>query len=111
METLFVDGSSDHLISDLAGSALDVAFVATNIRNWEDGSHERVVVALPENHPLSGRDVVRWDELRNESLSMPQRGPRSEFLKLLISKIGHADPCRFLRQDVGLDRLLTHRHP
>lgn len=111
VETHLVDGSSDHLISDVASSAIDVAFVAENYPGRDDKSlsvwSERVVVALPEDHPLASRDIVHWSELRHEALLLPQRGLGPEFLKLLVSKVGHSDPCRLLRHDVGLDRLLT----
>jgi DNA-binding transcriptional LysR family regulator len=106
-----VDGSSDHLISDLANSALDVAFVAGSAHRWDNKSlsvwSERVVVALPEDHPLSSREVVHWSELQRESLLLAQRGPGPEFLNLLVSKLRCSAPCRFLRHDVALDRLLT----
>lgn len=106
-----VDGSSDHLISDLAGSAIDIAFVAEMDPRWSDRSlwvwSERVVVALPENHLLTSRDLIRWGDLKRESLLLPQRGPGPEFLQLLISKVGCSNPCRLLRHDVALDRLLT----
>jgi DNA-binding transcriptional LysR family regulator len=111
VETQLVDGSSDHLTSDVASSAIDVAFVAENYPGKDDKSlsvwSERVVVALPEDHPLASRDVVHWSDLRHEALLLPQRGPGPEFLKLLVSKVGRSDPCRLLRHDVGLDRLLT----
>lgn len=111
VERHLVDGSSDHLISDVENSAIDVAFVAEN-HPGRDGKSlslwsERVVVALPEDHPLVSRDIVHWSELRQEPLLLPQRGPGQEFLKLLVSKLGHPDPCHLLRHDVGLDRLLT----
>ncbi|MDR3484685.1 MAG: LysR family transcriptional regulator [Bradyrhizobium sp.] len=111
VEIHLVDGSSEHLISDVANSGIDLAFVAENYPGRDDKSlsvwSERVVVAVPEDHPLASRDVVHWSELRNEALLLPQRGPGPEFLKLLVSKVGHSDPCRVLRHDVGLDRLLT----
>jgi DNA-binding transcriptional LysR family regulator len=111
VETHLVDGSSDHLISNLARSAIDVAFVAESNPRWNDRSlsvwSERVVVALPEYHALSSRDVIHWDDLRQESLLLPQRGPGPEFLKLLVSEVGCSDPCRLLRHDVALDRFLT----
>jgi DNA-binding transcriptional LysR family regulator len=110
VEIHLVDGSSEHLISDVASSAIDVAFVAENHPGRVDKSlsvwSERVVVALPEDHPLASRDIVHWSELRNEALLLPQRGHGPEFLKLLVSKVGHPDPCRLLRHDIGLDRLL-----
>ncbi|MGY3619166.1 DNA-binding transcriptional LysR family regulator [Bradyrhizobium sp. USDA 10063] len=111
VDTHLVDGSSDHLISDLASSAIDVAVVAEPNPRWSDRSlllwSERIVAALPANHPLTGRDVVHWGELRREPLLMSQRGPGPEFLKLLMSKLGSSDPCPLLRHDVGLDRLLS----
>ncbi|MFQ3452401.1 LysR family transcriptional regulator [Bradyrhizobium sp. UFLA01-814] len=111
VETHLVDGLSDHLISDLASSAIDVAFVAEPNPRWSDRSlllwSERVVAALPANHPLTGRDVVHWGELKREPLLMSQRGPGPEFHKLLISKMGGSDPCPPLRHDVVLDRLLS----
>lgn len=111
VDTHLVDGSSDHLISDLASSTIDVAIVAEPNPRWSDSSllvwSERVVAALPENHPLTGHDVVHWGELRREPLLSSQRGPGPEFLKLLISRMGGSDPCPLLRHNVGLDRLLT----
>ena len=110
VEIHLVDGSSEHLISDVASSAIDVAFVTENHPGRDDKSlsvwSERVVVALPEDHPLASREIVHWSELRNEALLLPQRGHGPEFLKLLVSKVGHPDPCRLLRHDIGLDRLL-----
>jgi DNA-binding transcriptional LysR family regulator len=95
VETHLVDGSSDHLISDLASSAIDFAFVAENDPKWNDKSlsvwSERIVVALPEDHPLSSRDAVHWGDLRHEALLLPLNGPGPEFLKLLMSKIGYSD--------------------
>jgi DNA-binding transcriptional LysR family regulator len=106
-----VDGSSDHLISDLASSTIDVAFVAEDNSRWHDKSlpvwSERVAVALPDGHALASRDVVHWTELKGESLLLPQRGPGPEFLKLLVAKVGCSDPCRVIRHDAGLDRFLT----
>ncbi|WP_342740006.1 LysR family transcriptional regulator [Bradyrhizobium sp. B117] len=109
----FVDGASEHLISDLASSAIDVAVavVADPNPNWSGKSlvlwSERVIAALPAKHPLASHDVVHWGELRREPLLMSQRGPGPELLKLLISKLGSSDPCKLLRHDVGLDRLLS----
>ncbi|MCK1568809.1 LysR family transcriptional regulator [Bradyrhizobium sp. 173] len=107
----FVDGSSDDLMSDLASSAIDIALVAEPNPRWSDKSllvwSERVVVALPEHHPLTARNVVHWDELRHEAVLLSQHGPGPEFHKLLISKLGTSDPCPVLRHDVSLDRLLT----
>ena len=106
-----IDGSSDHLISGLATSTIDVAFVVEGNHRWNGKSQsvwsERVVVALPERHPLADHKVVYWSDLREEAFLLPQRGPGPEFLNLLISKLGGLDPRRLLRHDVSLDRFLS----
>lgn len=111
VDTQFVDGSRDHLISDLAGSTIDIAFVVEPTPRWSDRSlllwSERVVVAVPKTHPLAARDVVHWAELREQALLLTQHGPAPELLKVLIGKLGSSDPCRLVHQDVVLDRLLT----
>lgn len=111
VRTSLVDGSSDHLISDLASSAIDVAFVVDNDLRWNGKSlsvwNERLVVALPDSHVLTGRDTAHWHDLKNEPVLLPQRGPGPEFLKLLSGKIGSSDTCDFQQHDVSLDRLLT----
>jgi DNA-binding transcriptional LysR family regulator len=110
VETHLVDGSSDHLISGLANSAIDVAFVVEGNPKWDGGLlpvwSERLIAAVPEHHPLSDRITIQWTDLKHEFLLLPQRGPGPEFHKLLISKLGYSD-CRLLHHDVALDRLLT----
>lgn len=111
VEIYAVDGPSRHLISDLASDVIDVAIVITGSTSWDDRSlplwSERVIVALPEQHPLSSQKAIQWDELANERLLLPQRGPGPEFHKLLTAKLGWSKLCGILYQDVGLDRLLT----
>ncbi len=110
VEMHLIDGSSDHLISDLANSAIDVAFVVEGSPKW-DGKllpvwSERLIAAVPEHHPLSDHKTIQWMDLKHEFLLLPQRGPGPEFHKLLISKLGCSDH-RLLYHDVALDRLLT----
>lgn len=111
IETHLIDGSSDHLISDLASSVVDVAFVTEGNPRWSDRSlllwNERIVAALPANHPLADGDVVHWGELKGEPLLTSRRGTGQEFHKLLVSKMRASDPCPMFCHDVGLDRLLT----
>lgn len=111
VKTSLVDGSSDHLISDLAAGAIDIAFVVEGNAEWDGKSlpvwSERVILALPEHDPLTSSDAVHWTELRNKQLLLPLRGPGPEFLKLVVRKTGCPMPCRLSRHDVALDRFLT----
>lgn len=111
VETHLVDGSSDHLISDLSNSAIDIAFLAEGNPQWDGKSlpvwSERAVVAISDGHSLSDRDTISWADLKSETLLLPQRGPGPEFLRLIASKLGDHDQARLIRHDVALDRLLT----
>lgn len=111
VEIHLVDGSSDHLISDLASAAIDVAFVAGNKSRWDGKSlpvwSERVVVALPDDHMLSAREAVHWSDLSQEPLLLPRGGPGLEFFQLLVSELGCSNHPRLLHHDVSLDRLLS----
>jgi DNA-binding transcriptional LysR family regulator len=79
VELHLVDGSSDHLVSDLQHSAIDVAFVVQGTSQWDDGSltvwSERLVVALPDGHVLRDREAVHWSDLSREALLLPQVRP------------------------------------
>lgn len=111
VETHLVDGSSEHLICDLSSSAIDIAFAVEGNPRWEEKSlpvwAERVVVAIPEGHPLSAIGTIRWADLASEPLLVPLRGPGPEIVKLIASELGSSDAGRQVRHDVSLDRLLT----
>jgi DNA-binding transcriptional LysR family regulator len=58
-----------------------------NVALWS----ERVLIALPEDHPLAGREVVYWTDLRSETLLMSQYDPYWEFEDLITSKLVSPD--------------------
>jgi len=78
---------------------------------WEDRSlslwTERVIVALPERHPLAEHEAVSWRQLAQERLVLPSLGPGPELESLLASKLNGDRPRRVLHQESGLDRLLS----
>lgn len=110
VETVLVDGSSDHLTCGLASSAIDVAFMISGGRRWEDKTlpvwNERLVVAVPDKHQLSNRETVCWEDLDQESVLLPMQGPGPELYNMLTSK-SICSNRRLVRHDVSLDRLLT----
>jgi DNA-binding transcriptional LysR family regulator len=111
VEVHTVDGARNHLLSDLAANAADVAIVTTIGTNWNDRTlplwSERVVAALPEHHHLSANRVIHWADLRDEPLLFAQRDPGLIFLHLLLTKLGCQGNPRMMPQEVGLDRLLS----
>lgn len=106
-----IDGSSAQLVSYLSSSAVDVAFLAEDAPEFVGKSlpvwSERVVAAIPEDHPLSNHEVIHWSDLVDQPLLLPRRGAGPEFLKLLASRMGGSDSCHLFHHDVAIDGLLT----
>ena len=106
-----IDGGHERLLSELAANAIDVAIMNACCPAWDDRKlalwSERVIVAIPAQHPISDHGVVHWPELSNERLLLPQRGPGPELERLLTTKLHYFGVQRILYQDVGLDRLLS----
>jgi DNA-binding transcriptional LysR family regulator len=78
---------------------------------WDDRSlslwRERVIVALPERHPLAEHEAISWLQLAQERLILPLHGPGSELESLLASKLNGDRPRRVLHHESDLDRLLS----
>ncbi len=63
---------------------------------------ERILVALPKDHPLATRDAIYWTDLRNETVLLSQYDPGRELEDLLISKlVSSEDRPRIERHDVS----------
>ncbi|MDR3534801.1 MAG: LysR family transcriptional regulator [Rhodopila sp.] len=111
VEVHTVDGHRNHLLYDLASNTVDVVIMTAGREGWDDRTlalwSERVIIALPEYHPLSAHAIIRWNDLRNEQLLLPESNPGPEFARLLAVKLDGPGSFRALHQDVGLDRLLT----
>jgi DNA-binding transcriptional LysR family regulator len=106
-----VDGAHNRLLCALTGNIVDIAIMTTCRANWDDRTlplwSERVIVALPERHALSERNTVRWSDLSNERILLPQNGPGPELERLLTAKLHDTCPRRIVHQDSSLDRLLS----
>jgi DNA-binding transcriptional LysR family regulator len=105
------DGPRDRLLGDLAINALDILIAPGGSSGWEDRSQplwsERVIVAVPDGHPLAERGTIHWLELADERLLLPQNGPGPELERLLAAKLGSSSALSILHQAAGLDRLLS----
>jgi DNA-binding transcriptional LysR family regulator len=106
-----IDGAHDRLLCALTSNLVDIAIMTACGPGWNDRTlplwAERVVVALPERHPLGERGAIRWPELANERVLIPQQGPGPELERLLAGKLHGFAPQRILHQDSSLDRLLS----
>lgn len=48
---------------------------------------ERIMVALPESHPLAASETVYWTDLRGETFLLSQRDPEPELRDILLAKL------------------------
>jgi DNA-binding transcriptional LysR family regulator len=106
-----LDGAHSRLICALERDAVDVAVMTSYRAAWPDRAlclwTERVIVALPEGHPLTENGAVSWRQLANERVILPLHGPGRELEGLLAAKLGGGTAARVLHQESGLDRLLS----
>ena len=114
VEVRTVDGSHDRLLRALAGNAVDVAIMTGQAVGWNDRMlplwGERVIAALHNSHPLARQSRIRWIELADERVLMPQQGPGPELERLLVAKLRNTVGSEHVvHQDASLDRLLTLR--
>jgi DNA-binding transcriptional LysR family regulator len=111
VDVYMVDGGHDRLMSELAANMIDVAIMSTSYPSWEGRRlalwSERVILALPKDHPLGAHTPLSWPALAEERLLLSQRGPGPELERLLIAKLKSFGGQRIQRQDVSLDRLLS----
>jgi DNA-binding transcriptional LysR family regulator len=83
--------SRTRLVTDLQNGSLDILIVAGDTPPSKCNSlalwSERILVTLPKDHPLAGREVIYWTDLRNETVLLSQHDPGQELEELLNSKL------------------------
>lgn len=89
---LIIHELSDHdIYAELAARRIDVALVPS-FAPWprivmEPLYRERMVAAVPEEHALAGREILRWSDLRAETIYVqewPQSHAMREFYASMI---------------------------
>jgi len=105
-----VDGGHDRLMGELASGTIDIAIMSAYCPNRDGRTlplwSERVITALPREHPLGSHALLSWPMLANERVLLPQRGQGPELERLVTTKLKCFADQRIQRQDVGQDHLL-----
>ena len=85
------ESSRVRLVTALRNGALDIAIVTSELpllgNQGKPLWSERILLALLEGHPLAGKDVVYWTDLRGETVLLSQYDPGRELEDLLMSKL------------------------
>lgn len=90
-----VERSRTRLAAALRNGALDLLIVTGSLPLLDTKAmslwSERVLVALPHDHPLSSRETVYWPDLRGETVLLSHCDPGKEVEDLLVSKLVSAE--------------------
>lgn len=86
-----VEDVRSRLFADLQSRTLDIAIV-TGERDPESGASialwsERILIALPEDHPLAAKDILNWVDLKRERFVLSLRDPGPEIEAILVAKL------------------------
>jgi DNA-binding transcriptional LysR family regulator len=106
VEIVTVEGARTRLFSGLSNGAIDIVIVTGDSGNSRFDSlplwSERVIVALPESHPLAKNEIVYWTDLRGETFLLSQRDPGPEIQDILVSKLAApGDRPQVVRHDAS----------
>jgi DNA-binding transcriptional LysR family regulator len=94
------------MMNSLRSGTLDLVVVPGDAPSPENKTlklwSERILVSLPEGHPLAARQVIHWTDLRSETVLLSQHDPSREFEDLMRSKlVSSTDRPRVERHDVS----------
>ncbi|MCK1289002.1 LysR family transcriptional regulator [Bradyrhizobium sp. 44] len=91
IEIATVERSRILLMNALRNGTIDIAIVPRQ-KPLSDGVmlpvwSERVLVLLPQDHPLAAREIIYWTDLRNQTVLLSEHDPDGELEDLLVSKL------------------------
>jgi DNA-binding transcriptional LysR family regulator len=110
VEIALVEMSRTRLMNSLRSGIMDIAIV-TGEAPQRDGAtltlwSERILLALPQGHPLADRETIYWTDLRDETVLLSQCDQGREFADILMLKLSlPADRPRIERHNVSRDTL------
>lgn len=67
---------------------------------------ERIIVALPEDHPPAANEIIHWTDLKRERFLLSERDPGPEIQDMLVAKLSSSF-ASFNRQTTNTSSLLN----
>ena len=88
----YVERDRAHLLRDVECGMLDIAILLGEVPEhdlkhqtlWSD----RIIVVMPEGHPLAAKDQIAFPDLLRETIALSVSDPGPQIQKLLMTKIG-----------------------
>jgi DNA-binding transcriptional LysR family regulator len=91
VEISTIEGSRTRLFDGIQNGTIDIAIVtgdptsnfSRSMMLWS----ERIIVALPEDHPLAANEIIYWTDLKRERFLLSERDPGPEIHDILVAKL------------------------
>lgn len=102
----------DMLLAGIENGMLDIAILTGEASHrglvtrpfWS----ERILVAMPEFHPLAPRERIHWTDLAGERFLLTERDPGPETRNMLLGKLGMRSYTPEIdMDDIGRDTVLS----
>lgn len=105
-----VEGARTSLFAGLERGTLDAVIVTGEPTSRERKAmalwSERIMVALPEGHPLAANEIVYWTDLRGETFLLSQRDPGPEIQDILLAKLASpGDRPKVICHDIARENI------
>lgn len=110
VEISTVEGSRSRLFDGIQNGTIDIAIVtgesasdfSRSMMLWS----ERIIVALPEDHPLAANEIIYWTDLKRERFLLSERDPGPEIQDILVAKLSSpGDMPDVVRHDVSPENI------
>ena len=110
VEISTVEGSRARLFDGIQSGTVDIAIVTGEPTSDCDRSlvlwSERIIVALPEGHPLAANEIIYWTDLKRERFLLSERDPGPEIQDILVAKLSSpGDLPSVVRHDVSPENI------
>jgi DNA-binding transcriptional LysR family regulator len=105
-----IEGSRSRLFDGIQNGTVDIAVVTGEPASDCNRSmvlwSERIIVALPEDHPLAANEIIYWTDLRRERFLLSERDPGPEIQDILVAKLSSpGDLPDVVRHDVSPENI------
>jgi len=111
IEQLVIEGRSSETIAMVREGKLDLAFVVGAVNAPDCHSRllwcEPIVVALPHDHPLTGRGALHWLDLADEVFLVRHGGTGPQVFEHIVRRLAERGRSPHIRRcDVARDTLM-----
>lgn len=110
VEISAVEGPRARLFDGIHNGTVDIAVVAGEATSDRDRSMvlwgERIIVALPEDHPLATHELIYWTDLKQERFLLSERDPGPEIQEIILSRLASpGDRPNVVKHDVSPENI------